>query len=173
MLNPFCRTFREFLFFHFGHFSGIFWHIVETFAGIVPASGVVRRPGSPENAGGKGPQFDSCRGAPVQHIMLHDDDGHGLAKSKSFVKPRQEETGTYLTAPLTVGECTGERARECESERTHRHARSCVCVHARGLVRTYIDTYIHMLQIYFFGTYIIIIIKYIFIKIINILRKYK
>ena len=144
MLNPFCRTFREFLFFHFGHFSGIFWHIVETFAGIVPASGVVRRPGSPENAGGKGPQFDSCRGAPVQHIMLHDDDGHGLAKSKSFVKPRQEETGTYLTAPLTVGECTGERAREREGERTHRHARSCVCVHARGLVRTYIDIYIHI-----------------------------
>ena len=30
MLNPFCRTFREFLFFHFGHFSGIFRHIVET-----------------------------------------------------------------------------------------------------------------------------------------------
>ena len=143
MLNPFCRTFREFLVFHFGHFSGIFWHIVETFAGIVPASGVVRRPGSPENAGGKGPQFDSCRGAPVQHIMLHDDDGHGLAKSKSFVKPRQEETTTYLTAPLTVDECTGERAREREGERTHRHARSCVCVHARGLVHTYIDIYIH------------------------------
>ena len=28
------------------------------------------RPGSPENAGGKGPGFDSRHGAPVQHILL-------------------------------------------------------------------------------------------------------
>ena len=36
---------------------------------------VVRRPGSPENARGKGAGFDSPRRAPIQHILLNYDDG--------------------------------------------------------------------------------------------------
>ena len=38
---------------------------------VMGRQGVVRRSGSPENAGGKGPAFDSGRGAMVQHIPTH------------------------------------------------------------------------------------------------------
>ena len=36
--------------------------------------GIVLRPGSPENTGGKGPGLDSRRTAPVQHILFDVDD---------------------------------------------------------------------------------------------------
>ena len=54
-----------------------FRHIGETFVEpkILPGgTGVVRHPGFRENIGGKGPAFDSRRGAPVQHILLDIDD---------------------------------------------------------------------------------------------------
>ena len=38
LLGPFCRKFWEFLFLHFGQFSGNFRNIREIFPGIVPAS---------------------------------------------------------------------------------------------------------------------------------------
>ena len=42
---------------------------------ILPGGrGIVRRPGSAENAGGKGPGFDSRRGALGQDILLDIDD---------------------------------------------------------------------------------------------------
>ena len=69
-MNPFCRKFRKFLFLHLGQFSGIFRHVKILRGG----RGVVRRPGSPENIGGKGPGFDSRRGEPAQHILLDVDD---------------------------------------------------------------------------------------------------
>ena len=58
-------------------FAGIFRHIGEDVAGIVPSlkilpgggRGDVRRPGSLENAGRKGSGFD-FRDTPVQHIVL-------------------------------------------------------------------------------------------------------
>ena len=67
------------MFLYLKQFSGDFRHVGEIFPGIVPASkfclvGVARFAGSPENGKGKGPGFDSRRGAPVQHSLLDIDD---------------------------------------------------------------------------------------------------
>ena len=60
MLTTFCRKFRKFLFLHLGQFSRNCRRIGEIVPGIVPT--LFGALGSPENAGGKGPGFDSGRG---------------------------------------------------------------------------------------------------------------
>ena len=53
--------------------GGLFWKCPSL--KILPGGrGVVGRLGSPENARGKGPGFDSRCGAPVQHILRDIDD---------------------------------------------------------------------------------------------------
>ena len=81
-------------FYHFQKILGIFasplctifWVLVGTLGRpllelsslkILPGGrGIVRRPGSPENAGGKDPWFDSRRSTPVQHILLDGEHEH-------------------------------------------------------------------------------------------------
>ena len=60
ILHPFCRKSRNFLFLHFGQFSAMFWvHWGDlrwncpSLKNLPGGRGIVRRPGSPENAGGE------------------------------------------------------------------------------------------------------------------------
>ena len=102
----FLRSFVLYLFAFFLSFPAR----VEKHAGIVPAPkklsggrGVVRRPGSPENAGGKGPRLDSPPARPGDHILDHacTSVGHG-GPGQQRKKTVRARNGAFSTDCVTV-----------------------------------------------------------------------